>query len=102
MKSKVVVSSLDFVVSGIVVVGPLFVNVGNVAEDVGGGVVELKVVFVASVVVVVSGRVVVDASEVVDFGTTAEDVGKVVVAAKVVVVSVVVLSDRDVVDASIF
>ncbi len=44
----------------------------------------------------------VDASEVVDFGTTAEDVGKVVVAAKGVVVSVVVLSDRDVVDASIF
>ncbi len=37
-------------------------------------------------VVVVSGRVVIDASEVVDFGTTAEDVGKVVVAAKVVVV----------------
>ncbi len=29
--------SLDFVVSGIVVVGPLFVDVGNVAEDVGRG-----------------------------------------------------------------
>ncbi len=47
VKSKVVVTSLVLVVSGIVVVGPLVVDFGNVAEDVGGGVVEVKIVVVA-------------------------------------------------------
>ncbi len=37
VKSKVVDTSLDLVVSGIVVVGPLVVDVGTLAEDVGGG-----------------------------------------------------------------
>ncbi len=36
--------------SGIVVVGPLVVDVGTVAEDVGGGIVKVKVAVVASVV----------------------------------------------------
>ncbi len=72
MKPKVVVISLFFVVSGIVVDGPLVVDVGTVAEDVGGVVVEVKVV-VASLGVVVSDRFVFDAS-VVDTDPILEDV----------------------------
>ncbi len=48
VKSKVVITSLVFVVSGIVVIGPLVVDVGIV--DVGGVVVEVKLV-VSSVIV---------------------------------------------------
>ncbi len=42
MKSKVLVTSLVFVVSDIVVIGPLVVDVGIV--DVGGVIVEVKLV----------------------------------------------------------
>ncbi len=88
--------------SGIVVVGPLVVDVGTVAEDVGGGIVKVKVAVVASVVVVVPGRVVVGAS-VVDNDVIVEDVETVVVEVTVDVPSVVVVvSDRVVFAASVF
>ncbi len=70
VKSKVVVTSLVFFVSGIFVVCPLVVDVGIV--DVGGVVVEVNLV-VASIVVVVLDILVVTASDV-DAGAIVEAV----------------------------
>ncbi len=65
MEVNIVVASVAVVVSDRVVVAASVVDVGTVAEDVGGGVWKSNCC-VASVVVVVSGRVVVDASYDVD------------------------------------